>query len=48
MKLLAKILWCIIGTILYPFFWMLEWILLFLATIFETIENLMEDDNGLV
>ena len=40
MKLVAKI----IGAVLYPFFWMLEWILLFLVTIFETLENLMEDD----
>ncbi len=45
MKFLAKILWTIIGAILYPFFWMLEWILLFLVTIFETLENLMEADK---
>lgn len=44
MKLLAKILGFTIGVILYPLFWMLEWILLFAATIIETLENLMEDD----
>lgn len=45
MKLLAKILGTIIGAILYPLFWMLELILLFCATIFETLENLMGDAN---
>lgn len=45
MKFLAKILGFIIGVILYPFFWMLEWFLLFVATIFETLENLMEADK---
>lgn len=44
MKLVAKILRLIIGAILYPFFWLLEWVLLFVAVIFETIENLMEDE----
>ncbi len=44
MKLLAKIPGAIIGVILYPFFFMLEWILLLIVTIFETLENLMEDD----
>lgn len=45
MKFLAKILGFIIGVILYHFFWMLEWFLLFVATIFETLENLMEADK---
>ena len=44
MKLLAKILGAIIGVILYPLFLVVEWILLFAATIIETLENLMEDD----
>lgn len=45
MRLLAKLFGLIIGFTLYPFFWMLEWVLLFLATIFETLENLMGDDK---
>lgn len=45
MKLLAKILRLILGVILYPLFWMLEWILLLAATTFETLEKLMEDDK---
>lgn len=43
MKLVAKILGLIIEAILYPFFWLLEWVLLFVAVIYEKIENLMED-----
>ena len=45
MKLLAKILGTLIGVILYPLFSMLEWILVLAAVIFETLENLMEDDK---
>lgn len=45
MKFLAKILGTIIGAILYPLFWILECFLVFVATIFETIEELMGDDK---
>lgn len=45
MKVVAKIFGCIIGAILYPFFWLLEWVLLFLVTIFATIENMTEVDE---
>ena len=45
MKLLAKILGSIIGFILYPFFWLLEWFLLFIAAIFETLENLIGEET---
>ena len=44
MKFLAKILGSIIGAILYPFFWILECFLVFVAAIFEEIEKLMEED----
>ena len=39
---LAKFLGLIIGGILYPFFWMLEWFVLLFAVVFETIDNLLE------
>lgn len=42
---IAKILGTLIGAILYPFFWMLEWILLFIVTIFGAIDNLIGDDK---
>ena len=45
MKLLAKILGLILGVILYPFFYMLEWILLFMAETFKAVEKLMETDK---
>lgn len=44
MMLIAKILGLIFGVILYPFFWMLEWFLVFVAKIFETIEKLLGED----
>ena len=44
MKIIAKILRKLIGAILYPFFWMLECLLVLVATIFEEIEKLMEED----
>ena len=45
MKLLAKILGLILGVILYPFFWLLELVLLFMAETFKLVEKLMEDDD---
>ncbi len=44
MKFLAKILGSIIGAILYPFFWLLECFLVFVAKIFETIDDLLGED----
>ena len=44
MKVIAKLFGKLIGGILYPFFWMLECLLVFVATIFEEIEKLMEED----
>lgn len=44
MKMIAKILGLIIGAILYPFFWLLECFLVFVATIFETIEKLLGEE----
>ena len=44
MKLLAKILGKLVGAILYPFVWMLECLLVFVAVMFEEIEKLMEED----
>ena len=44
MKFLAKIIGSIIGAILYPFFWLLECFLVFVATIFEAIDNLLGED----
>lgn len=44
MKVIVKILGKLIGAILYPFFWLLECFLVFIAAIFEEIEKLMEED----
>ena len=44
MKVIVKIIGTLIGAILYPFFWLLEWFLCLLCVIFEEIEKIMEED----
>lgn len=45
MKLIAKILGLIIKVVLYPFAWILEWTLLFMAMLFDKIDDLSETDK---
>lgn len=45
MKLIAKILGLIIKVVLYPFAWILEWTLLFMAILFDTIDDLSKTDK---
>lgn len=45
MKLIAKILGVIIKVVLYPFAWILEWTLLFMAMLFDKIDDLSETDK---
>lgn len=45
MKLIVKILGLFIKVVLYPFAWILEWILLFMAMLFDTIDDLSETDK---
>lgn len=45
MKLFAKILGLIIKVVLYPFAWILGWTLLFIAILFDKIDDLSETDK---
>ena len=45
MKLIAKILGLFIKVVLYPFAWILEWTLLFMAILFDKIDDLSETDK---
>ena len=45
MKQFAKILVLIIKVVLYPVAWILEWTLLFMAILFDTIDDLSETDK---
>lgn len=45
MKLIAKTVKLIVKVVLCPLAWMLEWNLMFMAILFDKLDELSEDNN---